>query len=203
VRLEASLKGGQKTGLFLDQRENRQAAARFAAGRRVLDLFCYTGGFGLHCAKAGAREVIGIDSSEPALKHARRNAEINELAGIRFERHDALNYLRNAPEKSFSMVVVDPPRFATSHLHKERALRMYYRLNMDALRALEPGGVFVTCSCSGRVNPFEWFSLLSSVARKQRRFLRVIEFRGAAPDHPHSPFCPESQYLKCVIAQVE
>jgi 23S rRNA (cytosine1962-C5)-methyltransferase len=198
-----SLREGQKTGLFLDQRENRAAVSAFAAGGRVLDLFCYTGGFGLHCAKAGAKEVVGVDSSAAAVAEARENAAENGLTGIRFEVSDALEFLAGAGEaEPFDLVILDPPRFVASHDSKEYALKKYYRLNLEALQRLRPGGILVSSSCSGRITAHEWIRLLSSVGARSGRHLKILAQRGAAPDHPVSPHCPETGYLKCVIAQV-
>jgi 23S rRNA (cytosine1962-C5)-methyltransferase len=201
IEFEVNLRGGQKTGSFLDQSENRIAAASYARDRKVLDLYCYTGGFSLHCAKAGAEEVTGVDSSRHAIETAIRQAEKNNSARVRFVENDVFRFLKESPD-SYGLVIVDPPRLAAGRESMNNALRMYHRLNSDAIGRLERGGILVTCSCSGRLPTTEFVKMLSSAARRSNRFLQVLELRGAGRDHPFTPFCPESQYLKCVIARV-
>jgi 23S rRNA (cytosine1962-C5)-methyltransferase len=199
------LSEGQKTGLYLDQRENRTAAARYMNGRRLLDMFCYTGGFSLSAAALGkAREVLGFDSSQRALAQARANAERNGLANVRFESgdvFDALHALKTAGER-FEGVVLDPPKFARSRAAVEDALRAYTRLNRLALDVLAAGGILVTCSCSGHVTRDDFFFMLAGVAQQSGRDIQVLEQRGAAADHPVSVTCPETEYLKCFICRV-
>lgn len=202
VRFEVEIGGGQKTGFYLDQRENRLAVAKLAPGKRVLDLHTYTGGFSLHCAKAGAREVIGVDSSRTAIERARRHAEINQISSVRFVEEDVFAFLRGYKGEPFDLVVLDPPRLAPTEGVKKRALRMYHRLNTDALKVVRPGGILATCSCSGAIENHEWLALLGSVARRSNRLLQVLEVRGASRDHPFSIHCPESRYLKCVIGKI-
>ena len=202
IEFAVNLRGGQKTGFFLDQSENRTAAARYAGGKKVLDLYCYTGGFGLHCAKAGAEEVVGVDSSGPAIAQAVRQAEANRLGNMLFVEDDVFRFLEGNQEGSYSMMIVDPPRFAAGRENRDRALRMYHRVNSEAMTRLKKGGILVTCSCSGRISTQEFVMMLSSAARRSNRFLQVLELRGASRDHPFTPFCPEGQYLKCVIARV-
>lgn len=204
VRLLVHLTEGQKTGAYLDQRDNRQAVARLASGRRVLDAFCYTGGFGLHAALAGAREVIGIDMSGPALALARENAGLNGLANLSFVRADVfaqLDAFRTAGEK-FDLVILDPPKFARNQGAVEEALRGYRRLETLALRMLLPDGLLVTCCCSGLITLDMLKGLLGQLAAEERREIQVLEQRGQAPDHPVSVSCPESSYLKCLICRV-
>ncbi|HLG19142.1 MAG TPA: class I SAM-dependent rRNA methyltransferase [Bdellovibrionota bacterium] len=199
---EVSLRQGQKTGFYLDQRENRYVVADLAKGREVLDLYCYTGGFALWCAHKLAASVTAVDSSGPAILQAKWNAERNQISSVEFIEADAVDFLKSRAASSYSMVILDPPRLAFSQSTKERALRMYHRINIEALRVLKSGGILVSCSCSGRVTPSEWISLLAGAARRSGRFLQVIEERGAARDHPVSPHCPETHYLKCVIARI-
>jgi 23S rRNA (cytosine1962-C5)-methyltransferase len=204
VRFLVNIAEGQKTGFYLDQRDNRQAVARLAAGRRVLDAFCYSGGFGLHAARAGARSVLGIDQSAAALGLARANARLNGLEGMEFvqgEVFDRLDALASAQER-FGLVVLDPPKFARTQGAVEEALRGYRRLQAVALRLLEADGVLVTCCCSGLITADMLEDLLAQVAAAGRRAVRLLEVRGAAPDHPVSVACLESQYLKCLIAHV-
>jgi 23S rRNA (cytosine1962-C5)-methyltransferase len=202
---QVELGEGQKTGLYLDQRENRQAAARYMRDRRVLDVCCYVGGFSLAAAATGrARDVLGIDSSQRAVDRARRNAEINGLTNVSFETvecFEKLQALRAAGER-FGAVVLDPPRFAGSRHSIDAALQAYHRLNRVAVDVLEPGGILVTCSCSGRVSREDFRKMLSGVAQKTRRDIQLLEQRGAAPDHPVRTSCPETEYLKCFICRV-
>jgi 23S rRNA (cytosine1962-C5)-methyltransferase len=205
VRFGVDLLGGQKTGFYLDQAENRVAAARYLHGRRVLDLFCYTGGFSLAAARiGGAADVLGIDGSERAITLARANAELNGIANARFEQRDAfeaLDELRTAGEP-FGAVILDPPKFARGRRQVDEALRAYHRINRVATDLLEPGGILVTCSCSGGVSADDFLGMLAGVAQKSGRDLQVLEQRGAAPDHPVSVSCRETNYLKCFICRV-
>ncbi len=205
LRYGVDLAEGQKTGLYLDQRENRAAAARLMNGRRVLDMFCYTGGFSLAAAALGkAREVLGFDSSQRAVTQARANAERNGLCNVRFESGDAfdtLHALKTAGER-FDGLVLDPPKFARSRGGVEDALRAYARLNRLAIDVLAPGGILVTCSCSGHVTRDDFFFMLVSVAQQSGRDIQILEQRGAAADHPVSATCPETEYLKCFICRV-
>jgi 23S rRNA (cytosine1962-C5)-methyltransferase len=204
LRFLVHLAEGQKTGFYLDQRDNRQAVARLAAGRRVLDAFCYTGGFGLHAARAGARLVLGVDVSEPALALARTNAQLNALADVAFVRADVFAHLAACAEtgERFGMIVLDPPKFARTQNAVEQAMRGYRRLNALALRLLEPGGILVTCCCSGLITREMLQDLLAQLAGEERRLIQVLESRGQAADHPVSVTCPETNYLKCLISCV-
>jgi 23S rRNA (cytosine1962-C5)-methyltransferase len=205
VRFRVNLAEGQKTGFYLDQRDNRRAVARLAAGRRVLDAFCYTGGFGLHAARDGAREVLGIDVSEPALALARENARLNGLDNLTFQREDvfaALDRLLSEGER-FDLVVLDPPKFARARNAVEEALRGYRRLQALALRLLNADGILVTCCCSGLITMEMLEELLAQLAAEERRAVQVLERRGQAPDHPVAVTCPESNYLKCLICRVQ
>ena len=204
LQLEVDLRAGQKTGGYLDQRLNHVAAARYLAGRRVLDVCCYSGGFGLVAAKAGAASVLGIDSSEAALAAARGAAARNGIDSMEFRNADCFDELKRLAEHGdqFDAVVLDPPRFAGSRHQIDSALRAYWRLNATATDLLPPGGILVTCSCSGRVSRADFLNMLADVGRRRRRDLIVLENRGPAPDHPVAVSCPESDYLKCVIAEV-
>jgi 23S rRNA (cytosine1962-C5)-methyltransferase len=204
LRFLVHLTEGQKTGFYLDQRDNRRVVARLARGRRVLDAFCYTGGFGLHAARAGAGEVLGVDVSEPALVLARANAELNGLKNLSFVRGDVfaqLDALVAAGER-FGLVVLDPPKFARARNAVEEALRGYRQLQTQALKLLEPDGVLVTCCCSGLIDMGMLEGLLAQLAVEERRDIQVLERRGQAPDHPVAVTCPESNYLKCLICRV-
>ena len=197
------LQEGQKTGFYLDQRLNRQAAGKYAAGRRVLDAFCYTGGFSLHAARAGAVETVGVDSSEPALELARQNAHRNNLPQATFVREEVFKYLESAAQQRerFSLIVLDPPKFARTHSAVETALQGYRRLQALALLLLEPGGVLVTCCCSGLITMDQLAEIQQQVATDARRPMQVLEKHGQPPDHPIALACPESAYLKCLISR--
>jgi 23S rRNA (cytosine1962-C5)-methyltransferase len=204
LRYQIDLAGGQKTGFYLDQRENRKAAAAYFRDRRVLDMFCYSGGFAL-CASAlgGARDVLGVDASRRAVALAQSNAQLNGLTSVRFEAADCfqrMESLRSAGEK-FGGLVLDPPKFAHSRRSLDDALRAYHHLNRLAVELLEPGGILVTCSCSGHVTREDFFDMLLGVAQQTGRELQILEQRGAAPDHPIAATCPESEYLKCFICR--
>jgi 23S rRNA (cytosine1962-C5)-methyltransferase len=194
---------GQKTGFYLDQRDNRHAMARFAAGRRVLDAFCYTGGFGLHAARAGAREVIGVDVSEPALTLARDNARLNSLTNLTFVREDVFTCLEKLHESGerFGLVILDPPKFARTRNAVEEALGGYRRLQTLALRLLDSEGILVTCCCSGLIDMTMLENLLAQLAAEEKREVQILERRGQAPDHPVAVTCPESNYLKCLVSR--
>jgi len=202
--LGADLLEGQKTGTYLDQRTNHAAAAAYLRGRRVLDVCCYVGGFGLVAAAHGASHVTGLDGSVKALEQAAQNASRNGLTTLEFVRGDCFDYLAEAAAagEKFDAVILDPPRFAGSRHQIESALRAYQRLNSSAIDVLPPGGILVTCSCSGRVSRSDFLNMLCAVARRRGRSISVLESHGASPDHPISVSCPETDYLKCMICQV-
>ena len=204
LKFGVDLTEGQKTGYYLDQRDNRQAAARYAKDRRVLDMFCYSGGFSVACARGGARSVLAVDSSAKATALAKANADLNGAANVTVETVDAfekLDALAAAGER-FGMVILDPPKFARSRASLDDALRAYHRINRVAVGLLEPGGILVTCSCSGSVARDDFLQMLAGVAQRSSRSIQLLECRGAAPDHPVSTSCLEGEYLKCVIARV-
>ena len=205
LKFGVDLTEGQKTGFYLDQRDNRQAAARFARGRRVLDMFCYSGGFAVACAVSGnARSVLAVDSSAKATALAKANADLNGAANVSVETADAFEKLaavKTAGER-FGMVILDPPKFARSRASLDDAMRAYHRINRLAVDLLEPGGILVTNSCSGAVSREDFLVMLAGVAQRSVRTIQLLECRGAAPDHPVSAGCLEGEYLKCVIARV-
>jgi 23S rRNA (cytosine1962-C5)-methyltransferase len=205
LKYEVDLRLGQKTGWYLDQRENRRAVAGYLAGRRVLDMFCYTGGFALAAAALGkARQVLGYDVSSRAIRQARRNAERNGLTQVRFDTADGFEILAALASQGerFDAVILDPPKLARGRGTIPQALMAYHRLNRLAVDLLVPGGILVTCSCTGGVSRDDFLLMLSGVAQKTGRDLRFLEQRGAAPDHPVSATCLETEYLHCVICQV-
>lgn len=204
LQLEVDLLHGQKTGSYLDQRDNHAAAARYLSGRTVLDMCCHSGGFGLLAAARGAEHVLGIDGSETALAAARRNAERNQLTAIEFAAGDCFDTLAEMARagRRFDAVILDPPRLASSRKHLDAATRAYYRLNRSAVDLVADGGILVTCSCSGRLSRSDFLNVLVDVGRRAGCDLTVMENRGAAPDHPMRVSCPESDYLKCLICEV-
>lgn len=205
LRFGVDLGVGQKTGFYVDQRDNRRAAASYMQGRRVLDMFCYSGGFALAAASLGrAKEVMGVDGSERAVALATANAQLNGLANVRFEQADCferLAELSSAGER-FGAVILDPPKFARSRQSVNDALRAYHRLNRLGVEVLEPGGILVTCSCSGHVSREDFLFTLSGVAQQAGRDIQILEQRGAAADHPVAATCLETEYLKCFICRV-
>jgi 23S rRNA (cytosine1962-C5)-methyltransferase len=207
LRYAVDIVEGQKTGFFLDQRDNRREAARYVrANGRVLDLCCYTAGFAMNAARHGAaREVLAVDVSEPALCTARANVEANGLShAIRFEKSDAfkaLEALRGANER-FELVILDPPKLARHARGIAEALRGYHSLNRLALEVLAVDGILVTCSCTGYVERQMFEDMLADAARSSKRRLQILEVRGASADHPTSVACKETDYLKCYIGRV-
>jgi 23S rRNA (cytosine1962-C5)-methyltransferase len=199
-----NLAEGQKTGYYLDQRDNRLAVSRLCAGRRVLDAFTYTGGFGLYAAKAGAAEVLSVDASEAALELARRNADANGLANIAFEKADVFGRLGElaAAGRKFDAVVLDPPKFARNRAAVPDAFKGYRRLHQLALKLLDRDGILVSCCCTGLIAMGELEDLIAQVAVESKRDLQLLERRGAAPDHPVAVTCRETGYLKCIISRV-
>lgn len=194
--------GGQKTGLFLDQRDNRNALRRWAADARVLDLFCYNGAWSLVAAEAGAREVVGVDDSSEAIEQASLNAVRNRLdERCRFQVGEALHSLKTAVRNPFDVIVLDPPAFARTRASLPDAVRGYTDLNRRALLALQPGGILVTCSCSYHLSEELFRKVLLQAAQASGRRLRLLEARGQALDHPVLFSMPETHYLKCWILQ--
>jgi 23S rRNA (cytosine1962-C5)-methyltransferase len=192
---------GQKTGAFLDQRENYAAAAQYARGE-ALDVFSYHGGFALHLAK-NCSKVTGIDSSRPALEMADKNALLNgrEIEWIEANAFDLLKDY-SASGRLYDTIVLDPPAFAKSKRTLDTALRGYKELNLRALKMLRPGGILVTCSCSYHVSQREFLAIVTEAARDTHRNLRLVENRTQAKDHPILTAVPETAYLKCLITTV-
>lgn len=201
LELAVDLRTGQKTGAYLDQRDNRLALCRYTAGRSVLDAFCHTGAFGILAARLGdAGPVTGIDVSGPALALAQRNAAHNGVAAD-FIEAPAVPTMQQllGQGKRFGVVVCDPPKFARTTEAVPRALAGYDRVNQLALRLLEPDGILLTCSCSGHVSMDDFLEVLAGAARHVGREMQILEQRGQAPDHPVALACRETAYLKCVI----
>lgn len=202
VRFLVSPLGSQKTGAFLDQRENYLAAARVAHGR-ALDCFTFNGGFAQHVARA-CESVLGIDISEDAIAAARRNARLNDASNVEFRAanvFDALREFETAGEK-FDTIVLDPPAFAKNRASVKSAARGYKEINLRALKLLNPGGALVSCTCSYHMPQEMFLELVAAAALDARRRLQIVEVRGQSSDHPVLLGVPETHYLKCVIARV-
>ncbi len=197
----ADLWTGQKTGAYLDQRENRLRAARFLRGR-ILDAFCYQGLFGLQAARRASR-VIGIDSSQEAVDQARENALRNSRSNIEFRRENVFDFLKAAAEEGghYDGIILDPPAFAKSKENVGGATRGYKELNLRAIRLLNPGGILVTSSCSYNLSEAKFLEILRDCEKDSGSTLRIIEKRGQSADHPVLLSFPESYYLKCLFLE--
>ena len=202
TRFIVSPLSGQKTGAFLDQRENYLAARQVAHGR-ALDCFTFNGGFALHVAPA-CESVQGIDISADAIAAAQRNAELNKISNVEFRAANVFDELREmeAAGEHFDTIVLDPPAFAKNRATVKSAARGYKEINLRALKLLNPGGVLVTCTCSYHVNEEMFLAIVADAALDAHRRLQIIERRGQSPDHPVLMGVPETHYLKCVIARV-
>jgi 23S rRNA (cytosine1962-C5)-methyltransferase len=196
------LRKGQKTGSFLDQRENHWAARRYASGD-VLDCFCYEGGFALTLAGQAGR-VEGIDIAQPAVEAAERNRELNSIANVQFREQNAFDALREYDEQGrhFQMVILDPPAFAKNRDSLPAACRGYKEINRRALKLLEPGGFLVTCSCSYHVSEAVFLEVLAEAANDAGKKIAVAERRTQAQDHPILLTVPETHYIKCLIVRI-
>ena len=201
VRFLYDAMAGQKTGAFLDQRENYAAAAQDARGE-ALDVFCYQGGFALHLAEK-CNKVTGVDSSRPALEAAEQNAQLNgrEIEWIEANAFDLLRDYSDSGQK-YDTIVLDPPAFAKSKRDLETALRGYKELNLRALKMLRPGGILVSCSCSYHVSAAKLMEAVAAAALDSHRIIRILENLGAAKDHPIVLGIPETSYLKCLVLHV-
>ena len=204
VRFLVDVKEGQKTGFFLDQKENRASLAPLVRGREVLDCFTHTGSFALHAAKYGASHVTGMDISEDACAIARRNAELNGLNNVEFVAENAFDLLRRSydEKKHYDVIILDPPAFTKTRQALSGALRGYKEINLRAMKMLPKGGYLVTCSCSQHVSPEVFTDMLLDAARDAHRQLRLIESRTQGKDHPILLAAPETRYLKFMVFQV-
>jgi 23S rRNA (cytosine1962-C5)-methyltransferase len=199
------LMGGQKTGFYLDQRVQHAVVAKYCQGQRVLDAFCNQGSFAIHAAKAGASQVMGLDSAADAVEAARRNAERNgvkaafEVANV----FDWLNDPSNKPGPNWDVIILDPPPFAKSKSALEGALRGYKEINLRAMQRLAPGGILATYTCSHHMQDAELRTVLAGAAADAKRRVKVLEFCHQPPDHPVLISMPESEYLRGYILRVE
>jgi 23S rRNA (cytosine1962-C5)-methyltransferase len=205
VKFEIDVLNGQKTGFFLDQRENRQTIHRYVRSANVLDGFCNEGGFALHAASAKATTVRGLDSSELAIAKAKINSRLNDASGVEFEVGDVFDRLKEFYDegKRFDVVILDPPSFTKSKKNITTALRAYQGINNTALRLINSGGFLITASCSHHITEEGFLSAIEQSAIKAKRRLQLLEFAGAAPDHPVHPAMPETKYLKFAIYAVQ
>ena len=198
------LQGGQKTGFYLDQRLQHAAVAKYAAGKRVLDAFCNQGSFALHCARAGAVGVLGLDSAFDAVSQAKKNAERNGLKAD-FQGVNVFDWFtaQRDAAPAWDLIVLDPPPFAKSKSALEGALRGYKELNLRAMKALTPGGVLATYTCSHHMQDAQLRDVLAEAAADAKRRVHVLEFCHQPPDHPVLVTMPESEYLRGYILRVE
>ena len=205
VRYLVPMGQGQKTGWFYDQSYNRQALLKYVHGARVLDVFCYLGAWGLAAARAGAREVLCVDSSAPALDLLQRSVLANGLQDVvrseRADAFDALAALRAAGEK-FDVVIVDPPAFVKRRKDLPKGQAAYRKLNQQAMQVLARDGILVSCSCSHHLGQDDLIATLQQAARHVDRFAQLVEVGGHAPDHPIHPAIPETRYLKSLFCRV-
>jgi 23S rRNA (cytosine1962-C5)-methyltransferase len=204
VELWLDAMAGQKTGLYLDQRREYARVAAHAPGRRVLDAFCYSGGFALHCAAAGAESVLAVEASETAVAAARRAAERSALGPkVEFRVANAFDFFGAERSRAFDLVVLDPPPFARSKQTLDRALRGYKEIHLRALQRLAPGGILATYACSHHVGHEALLGVIGSAAHDARRAVRVLEHCPQPPDHPVLPGMPESEYLRGFVLAVD
>lgn len=205
VWFDVDVENGQKTGFFLDQKENRAALRPFVKGGRVLDCFCHTGSFALHAGHYGAREVLGIDISPRATKAAEHNARLNGLESLcRFETANTFDRLREfgAEGTRFDTIILDPPAFTKTKNAVEGAVRGYKEINLQAMKLLEAGGFLVSCSCSQHVDRELFLDILYDAALDAGKKVRLVEYRSQAKDHPILLAAPETEYLKCAVLQI-
>jgi 23S rRNA (cytosine1962-C5)-methyltransferase len=205
LRFQVNLREGQKTGGFLDQKQNHLLLREICAGKSVLDCFCYSGGWAVHAASFGAESVVGIDISARAVERAGHNAKLNGVSDrVRFEECDAFERLRSLRQEGrrFGVIVMDPPAFVKSRKNIAEATKGYLTVNRRALELLEPGGYLITCSCSYHMGREAFRDMLIQAARLAKREVRLVETCSQAADHPVLLSFPESEYLKCFVLQV-
>lgn len=203
LAFKAEVDAGHKTGFYLDQRDNRHLLRELASGKDVLDCFSYTGGFALNAVHGGARSVVAIDSSGLALDMARANAQLNNLAGAEWIEGDVFQTLRRFRDqaRAFDVIVLDPPKFAPTAAHAQRASRAYKDINLLAFKMLRPGGHLMTFSCSGGISPDLFQKIVAGAALDAHVDARIEKWLHAAPDHPVALSFPESEYLKGLLCR--
>ena len=204
LEFRVEIGAGHKTGFYLDQRDNRLLLRERSAGKRVLDCFCYTGGFAINALRGGARSVTAVDSSGLALELARANAALNGFGAAEWIESDVFQTLRRMRDqgRTFDVIVLDPPKFAPTAAHAERAARAYKDINLFAFKLLDPGGMLVTFSCSGGVSPDLFQKIVAGAALDAGVDARIERWLHAAPDHPVAIHFPESEYLKGLLCRI-
>ena len=205
IKLDVDLLNGQKTGYFLDQKFNRQVAAKFCKGKRVLDTFTHTGAFGLNAAMAGAKEVISVDISAEAVEIVNHNIQMNHQKKVmKTVCADVFDLLKTyeAENKKFDVIILDPPAFTKSAKMIEKAYGGYKEINLRAMRLLTEGGILMTCSCSYFMESSMFCDMIMHAAMDSHKKVQILEKRGAGPDHPVLLGYPKSEYLKCVVCRV-
>ncbi|MBA2656286.1 MAG: class I SAM-dependent rRNA methyltransferase [Tatlockia sp.] len=200
ILYEVDFSQAQKTGLFIDQRENHQRIAALAKGKRVLDLYSYSGGFALHAAKAGATQVTAVDSSAQAISQAKHNALLNDLDNIEFIEADARDYLAKAGD--YDLIILDPPKLVPSMQHLERAKKYYRFLHSELFKVMRPGSLLMTCNCSSALSSQEFSALVSNQGPMHGKQVRLLGSYGAAACHPTLAAFPEGSYLTALLLVV-
>lgn len=205
VRFSVDILGGQKSGFFLDQRNNRSSIAPFVNNATVLDCFCNDGGFGLYAAKYGASSVDSVDISADAIANAQHNAALNGLTTLRYHTEDVFAFLERSIKegKKWDVVILDPPSFTKSKKTVATAVKGYKEINSGGIRLTAPNGIFITASCSHHVDRDSFLNIIQESSVKAGRRIQLLHFSGAAPDHPTLPSMPETQYLKFAVIRVE
>jgi 23S rRNA (cytosine1962-C5)-methyltransferase len=193
---------GQKTGFFIDQRDNRQSLAGYCEGKSVLNTFSYTGGFSVYAAAGKATQIVSVDASEPAIAMCKRNMELNGFSAHEGFAIDAFDYLKENRDR-FDVIVLDPPAFAKSRENKHSAVIGYKRLNHLAMKGIRKGGIIFTFSCSGVIDRQLFNNTITSAAIESGRNVRILKYLSQPPDHPISPFFPEGEYLKGLVLWVD
>ena len=202
IRFSIDWVTGQKTGFFIDQRENRKLLSKYATGKKVLNTFCYSGGFSLFALKAGASEVHSLDSSKKAIELTENNIHLNKLTENHFSIvADAMEYMKTV-DNSFDVIILDPPAFAKHRDKRHQAIQGYKRLNEMAIRSIKPGGIIFTFSCSQVVDKNLFTHTIIAAAINSGRKIRILEQLHQPADHPINAFHPEGEYLKGLVIQV-
>ena len=204
VRYAVDVLKGQKTGFFLDQRENRFLVRRYCRNAHVLDCFCNDGGFALNAASAGSSSVLGIDISDEAIHRARENAALNSLTAATFEQGDVFEKLTDlqSPGDPIQVIVLDPPSFTKSRKNVQSAKKGYRDLHVAAFKLLGHGGILLSSSCSHHIEPDVFLAIIDDASRRTGKTVQLLDWRGAAPDHPTLPSVPETHYLKFAVVRV-
>ena len=205
IKFIVDIEQGQKTGFYVDQRENRKLLERYATGRKVLNLFSYTGGFSLYALRANAELVDSVDISQRALDIAVKNIELNNFDSSKHRTfaRDCFDYLNNVKPNQYDLIIIDPPAFAKSNATVKNAIRGYRELNIKAFRKIAPGGIVFTFSCSQRIEPQLFRNIIFTAAAEAKRNIRILHQLHQGPDHPINIFHPETEYLKGLVLYVE